>query len=303
MPRPAPPVVLTIAGFDPSSGAGATADLKTIAAHGCYGVACLTALTVQSTQGVRSVEPVSPKLVAATLWELASDFNFEAVKVGMLATAPLVDAVALFLKRVRPPVVVLDPVLKSSSGAELLDQQGRLRLSKRLLRLATVITPNLAEAATLSGMQVETLPQMKSAAERLHRLGARNVVITGGHLDQPVDLLSMAAAKRCEQVEFAGARVGSTSTHGTGCAFSSAVACNLAWGKSLRDAVRLAKEYVTQAIRNACTVGGGPLGGGAGALNHFYAVEEQLRGRRSTSQPLSEPLRAVKKKTSASKRR
>jgi len=289
--------VLTIAGFDPSSGAGATADLKTVAAHGCYGVSCLTALTVQSTSGVHRMEPVSPKLVAATLWELAYDFNFDAVKIGMLATAPLVDAVVRFLERVRPPIVVLDPVLKSSSGADLLDQEGTVHLAKRLLRLATVITPNLAEAAALSGLQVESLTEMKSAAERLHRLGARNVVITGGHLNRPADLLSMTSAKGREQVEFAGERVGSTSIHGTGCAFSSALACNLAWGKSLRDAVRLAKEYVTQAIRNARTLGG------AGALNHFHSVEAQLRGQRSTSQPLSEPARASKRKKSASKRR
>ena len=303
MPRPAAPVVLTIAGFDPSSGAGATADLKTIAAHGCYGVACLTALTVQSTSGVHRTEPVSAKLVAETLWELASDFNFDAVKIGMLATAPIVDAVALFLRRVMPPNVVLDPVLRSSSGAELLDREGRLRFTKRLLRLATVITPNLTEAAFLSAVHVESLAEMKSAAQRLHRQGARNVVITGGHLNRPVDLLSMAAAKGCEQVEFAGKRVRSAATHGTGCAFSSALACNLALGKSLYDAVRLAKEYVTQAIRNACTLGGGPMGEGAGALNHFHAVEEQLRSRRATSQSLREPLSARKGKKSAPRRR
>ncbi|MGH9510425.1 MAG: bifunctional hydroxymethylpyrimidine kinase/phosphomethylpyrimidine kinase [Terriglobales bacterium] len=303
MPRRAPPVVLTIAGFDPSSGAGATADLKTIAAHRCYGVACLTALTVQTSRGVQSVEPVPDRLVSATLWDLAYDFNFDAVKIGMLATAPIVDAVALFLRRVMPPNVVLDPVLQSSSGTELLDQEGRVRLSKRLLRLATVITPNLAEAAFLSGLPVGSLAEMKSAAERLHRLGARNVVITGGHLKRPVDLLSMAAAKGCEQVEFAGERVRSAATHGTGCAFSSALACNLAWGEPLHDAVRLAKEYVTQAIRNACTVGGGPLGEGSSALNHLYAVEEQLRGRRSTSQPLRRPPSASKTKKSAPRRR
>ncbi|MGH9509814.1 MAG: hydroxymethylpyrimidine/phosphomethylpyrimidine kinase, partial [Terriglobales bacterium] len=135
-------MVLTIAGFDPSSGAGATADLKTIAAHGCYGVACLTALTVQTTQGVHAVEPLSAKLALRTLWELAYDFNFDAVKIGMLANAPMVDAVALFLRRVMPPHVVLDPVLESSSGAELLDPEGRRRLSKRLLQLSTMITPN-----------------------------------------------------------------------------------------------------------------------------------------------------------------
>ncbi len=276
-PRPTP-IVLTIAGFDPSSGAGATADLKTIAAHRCYGVACLTALTVQSTQGVRAVEPVSAKLALQTLWELASDFNFAAVKIGMLATAPMVDAVALFLDRVRPPNVVLDPVLKSSSGAELLDKEGILHLTKRLLPRAIVITPNLAEAATLTGSPVESVPEMKAAAARLHRMRARNVVITGGHLERPVDLLSMATASGIVQVEFPAGRVLSTSTHGTGCAFSSAIASNLAGGKSLRDAVRLAKEYVTDAIRNAY-----PVGEGAGPVNHLYGLVTQLRPQRTTS--------------------
>ncbi len=300
--RRTPPVVLTIAGFDPSCGAGATADLKTIAAHGCYGVACLTALTVQTAEGVRSVEPVSPRMVSRTLWELAGDLNFDAVKVGMLANAAVVDEVVNFLRRVTEPYVILDPVLKSSSGADLLDAEGRLRLSKKLLRLATVITPNLDEAAALSGMLVASLAEMKAAAQRLHRMGARNVVITGGHLKRPVDLLSMAGARRPEQVEFAGERVRSTATHGTGCAFSSALACNLAWGESLPDAVRLAKEYVKQALRHAFAVGGGPFGGGA-ALNHFYWIEEQLRGRQSTSQLLRGPRSASKRKTTVSKRR
>ncbi|MGH6628455.1 MAG: bifunctional hydroxymethylpyrimidine kinase/phosphomethylpyrimidine kinase, partial [Burkholderiales bacterium] len=278
--RPTRPVVLTIAGFDPSSGAGATADLKTIAAHGCYGVSCLTALTVQSTAGVSRVEPISAEVVSETLWELAYDFNFEAAKIGMLATRPVVDAVARFLGRVKPPWVVLDPVLESSSGAALLDAEGRVRLSKRLLRMATVITPNLAEAAALTGLRVESVAEMKSAASRLHRMGARNVVITGGHGKRPVDVLSMVRTSGIEQVEFAGDRVLSTSTHGTGCAFSSAVACNLALGRSLREAVGLAKEYVTEAIRNAY-----PVGQGVGPVNHFYDRDEHPPKRRTASHP------------------
>ena len=146
-----PPVVLTIAGFDPSSGAGITADIKTIAAHSCYGVACISALTVQSTSGVRRMEPVAAALVVETLDELAADMEIGVVKIGMLGTAKIVKAVVDFLERQRVPHVVLDPVLKSSSGTELLDAAGEKLMRERLLALATVTTPNLDEAARLVG--------------------------------------------------------------------------------------------------------------------------------------------------------
>ncbi len=289
MPR-RPPVVLTIAGFDPSSGAGATADLKTIAAHGCYGMACLTALTVQSRRGVHTVQAVPPRLVEATLRELAHDVRFDGVKIGMLATSPVVGAVARFLKRVKPPNVVLDPVLRASSGAELLDGEGRLMLAKRLLPLATVVTPNLEEASVLSGSRVKSLAEMKRAAARLHRLGARNVVITGGHLKRPVDLLSMTTRLGPIQVEFAGRRVRTSANHGTGCAFSSALACNLALGRSLPDAVRRAKQYVTGAMANPCALAG------VRALNHFYAVERQLRVRRKAGRTRGKRRSAIRRR-------
>src|SRR6202051_2640748 len=153
----APPVVLTIAGFDPSSGAGITADIKTIAAHECYGVCCITALTVQSTQGVRRVEGVDPKIIVETLGELISDLAVDAVHIGMLGNAQVVEAVASFLGqafpgRARLPHVVLDPILKSSSGADLLDAAGTRLLIEKLLPLAELITPNLDEAAALAGL-------------------------------------------------------------------------------------------------------------------------------------------------------
>ena len=147
---PAPPVVLSIAGFDPSSGAGVTADIKTIAAHGCYGVACISALTVQSTSGVRRVEPVAPELLAATLEELASDMEIAAVRIGMLGSAKVVWAVAEFLGKHKLPNVVLDPILKSSSGAELLESAGVQLLTEKLIPLATVMTPNIEEASILT---------------------------------------------------------------------------------------------------------------------------------------------------------
>ena len=167
-----PPIVLTIAGFDPSSGAGITADVKTIAAHECYGVSCITALTVQSTQGVRRVEPVNPEIVSETLQELISDLEVAAVHIGMLGTAEVVGVVADFLGRVKLPHVVLDPILKSSSGADLLNRAGLQLLIERLIPLAEMITPNLDEASVLTRLPVKNLDQMRVAAAKLHSLGA-----------------------------------------------------------------------------------------------------------------------------------
>jgi hydroxymethylpyrimidine/phosphomethylpyrimidine kinase len=294
-----PPVVLTIAGFDPSSGAGITADIKTIAAHECYGIACITALTVQSTQGVRRVEGVDPKLIAETLQELASDLAIEAVHIGMLGNAQVVEVVADFLDRAHLPHVVLDPILRSTSGAELLDAAGtRLGLQlmiERLLPLAELVTPNLDEARALTGMAVTNLDQMLAAAARLHSLGAANVVVTGGHLDRgekdrgekdrgeldrgekgksekAIDLLSFTTARGTETEIFKSDRQRSNSTHGTGCAFSTALACHLAHGRGLPEAVLLSKAYVSAAIANAH-----PLGHGVGPVHHLYRMNQQRR--------------------------
>lgn len=272
-----PPVVLTIAGFDPSSGAGITADIKTIAAHECYGVSCITALTVQSTQGVRRVEAVDPKIIADTLQELVSDLAVEAVHIGMLGNAQVVAVVADFLGqtfpgRARLPHVVLDPILKSSSGADLLDAAGTRLLIERLLPLAELITPNLDEASVLTGMAVTNLDQMREAAARLHALGAVNVVVTGGHLEKATDLLSFTTGRGTQAEIFKADRQRSNSTHGTGCAFATALACHLAQGRGLPEAVLLSKVYVSAAIANAY-----PLGRGAGPLHHLYRMSQQRR--------------------------
>ena len=276
----APPVVLTISGFDPSSGAGTLADIKTLAAHGCYGVGCVTALTVQSTAGVKRVEPVSAKLVSETLEELAADLPIAAARIGMLGSAAVVEAVSDFLRGGRVPYVVLDPVLRSTSGADLIDAKGAERIPKLLFSCVTVITPNIDEAAQLTGLAVTNVAEMKAAARKLHEMGARNVVITGGHLERPIDLLSTLGAEGCEQSEFASERLRSTATHGTGCAFSTAVAANLALGKQLGDAVMLAKAYVTKAIARAY-----PLGHGAGPIHHLFRMEEQPRPAQDAIEP------------------
>ena len=277
-----PPVVLTIAGFDPSSGAGVTADIKTIAAHGCYGVSCITAMTVQSTSGVKRVEAVDPALVTDTLQELVADLEIAAVHIGMLGTGKVARAVADFLKpigsgKTQLPNIVLDPILKSSSGADLLDAAGTRILIDRLVPLADVVTPNVDEAAVITGMKrVEELDEMRAAAAKLHELGASAVVVTGGHLEKATDLLSFTTKRGIEQEVFKAERQRSKSTHGTGCAFATAMACHLALDRGLAEATLLAKTYVTAAISN-----GQPLGKGIGPVHHLYRMTQQRRAASS----------------------
>jgi len=278
----APPVVLTIAGFDPSSGAGVSADIKTIAAHGCYGVACITALTVQSTAGVRRVEPVEADLVAETLEELASDVELAAVHIGMLGSGEVARAVLEFVSNHKLSNVVLDPILRSSSGADLVDAPGARLLQEKLLPMATVVTPNVDEAAALTGLEVTDLDQMRLAARRLHEMGASAVVVTGGHLEKAIDLLSFTDKAGVEQEVFKSARLRSSSTHGTGCAFATSVACHLAMGRGLPEAVLLAKAYVAAAISNAH-----PLGRGTGPVHHLYRMNEQRRTVAADPEPVS----------------
>jgi hydroxymethylpyrimidine/phosphomethylpyrimidine kinase len=271
----APFVALTVAGFDPSSGAGITADLKTFSAHGVYGVACISALTVQSTQGVRSVEAVRPEVVRDTLDCLADDTRLAGVKIGMLGTAGVVAEVASFLKQ--PGVltcgrdrVVLDPVLRSTSGASLLDTAGVQLLVDELLISVGWITPNLAELAVLTGSGPIVQNEIPAAARGLKELAVRrgnrelNVLVTGGHLDKPDDFLLLANG---EDLWLPGERVETTSTHGTGCAFSSALLCGLIAGKPPVDAAKSAKAFVAGALRSAQ-----PVGRGRGPLNHFFRL-------------------------------
>jgi hydroxymethylpyrimidine/phosphomethylpyrimidine kinase len=277
-----PRVVLTIAGFDPSSGAGLTADIKTIAAHGCYGIGCITALTVQSTSGVKRVEAVDPAVVTDTLVELAADIDIAAVHIGMLGSAKVVKAVADFLspksgekagpEGPRLPNIVLDPILKSSSGADLLDSAGTKLLIERLIPIVDVLTPNVDEAVALTGSPVKHLDDMRAAAAKLHEMGAPAVVITGGHLDKAIDFLSFKTSRGIEQEIFKAEKQKSTSTHGTGCAFATAMACHLALDRGLAEAALLAKTYVSAAI-----AGGHPLGKGTGPVHHLYRMNQTRR--------------------------
>jgi hydroxymethylpyrimidine/phosphomethylpyrimidine kinase len=286
-----PPIVLTIAGFDPSSGAGITADIKTAAAHGCYAVACITAMTVQSTAGVRRVEAVDASLVSETLAELASDMDIAAIHIGMLGSGKVAEAVAEFLEaglevrkvggtqKANLPSIVLDPVLRSSSGTALLDASGVKLLIEKLIPLADFLTPNVDEAAALTGLKVRDLGEMKLAAARLHEMGSNCVVVTGGHLEKAVDLLSYKGKSGLEQEVFTAERQRSNSTHGTGCAFATSIACHLALGRGLAEATLLAKTYVTAAISH-----GQIVGRGTGPVHHLYRMNQTRRAAGSGSE-------------------
>jgi hydroxymethylpyrimidine/phosphomethylpyrimidine kinase len=245
-------------------------------------------MTVQSTTGVKRVEMVEPGLITETLEELAADMEIAAVHIGMLGSGKVVKAVADFLSRpsasaprnrpanqtsiARLPNIVLDPILKSSSGVDLLDATGARLLVERLIPLADMVTPNVDEAASITGIQVRDVEEMKAAAARLHGMGASAMVITGGHLDRAIDLLSFTTRRGIEQEIFKAERQRSNSTHGTGCAFSTAMACHLALGRGLAEAALLAKTYVTAAISY-----GHPLGRGTGPVNHLYRMSQQRR--------------------------
>ena len=262
------PVILTIAGFDPSAGAGITADLKTFAAHGCYGVAAITAITVQNTQGVDDVHAVETYVLKECLGALLADTSVKAVKVGMLATRANAEAIHEVLEANASLPSVLDPLVRSTSGFDLIDRVGLEFVRDHLLRRATVITPNLHEAAALTGMNVQSLEGMKAAAQKLLELGARAVVVTGGHLERPIDVFADGS---CLQT-FAGDRVKPENIHGAGCTFSSAIAAHLGHGRQLAEAIVLAKAYVTEAIKKAY-----PVGSGRVPLNHFYRTQEASR--------------------------
>jgi hydroxymethylpyrimidine/phosphomethylpyrimidine kinase len=265
-----PPVILSIAGYDPSSGAGITADVKTAAAHGCYAATCITAITVQTTQGVFRVQPLAAELVSQTLAALADDLDIQAVRLGMLGSGEVAAAVADFLEAAHLPNLVLDPVIRSSSGATLLDATGLEILRRRLIPLCDVLTPNVSEAAMLVGATPvaercsweSALPELRRVASGLHDLGAEAVVITGGHLDPANDYLSFQNGEEVEVIP--GERLESRTTRGTGCAYAAAIACRLALGDDLPRAAKAGKEYVRRGIQS-----GFLIGRGTPPINHF----------------------------------
>jgi hydroxymethylpyrimidine/phosphomethylpyrimidine kinase len=265
-----PPIVLSIAGYDPSAGAGVLADLKTFAALGVYGMASITALTIQSTLGVRKVIGLDSGTVTETLECLAEDVRFDAIKVGMLGSGPVAAAVMVWLEGQKGVPVVLDPVIKSSYGKELLDLEGIEILRRTGLGRADWITPNLAELAVLTeGSAAKNREETERLAGTLYQMAAKQgnpslkVVVTGGHAESPDDLLFLGGRGQW----FAGEWVETSATHGTGCTLSSALAAQIALGDGTFDAMQRAKDYVTGALRNAC-----PIGKGTGPLNHSWKI-------------------------------
>ena len=248
-------IAMTIAGSDPSAGAGIQADLKTFAAFGVYGISAVTAITSQSTTRVSNCAVVDTEHVRSQIEQLFEDCAVSAVKTGMLANADIVGVVADALSRARQSNVVVDPVIAASSGRTLLTPDGVSVLKTRLLPLATVVTPNVAEAAELSGTAVRSRDTAREAAHRIASLGPRGVLITGGHMEGPeaVDLLLYEG----RFTEFAAPRTAGADVHGTGCTLASAIAAGLALGDDVPTAVRQAKQYVTAAIEHAIAVGRG----------------------------------------------
>jgi hydroxymethylpyrimidine/phosphomethylpyrimidine kinase len=275
-------IALTIAGSDSGAGAGIQADLKTFAAHGVYGVTAITAVTAQNTTGVLRAEPMQADLVTAQLEAVMSDFGAHAAKTGMLANAAIVEAVAAAAQDLELPYLVVDPVMVSSSGDPLLDDEGVMALKKELLRRAHAVTPNIPEAEVLSGVSIRTEQDLREAARRLFSLGPVHVVITGGHTPQASDRTSAEMSDRITNLvydgdvftEYVAERVAGRHTHGTGCAFAAAIAAHLALGRSLHEAVPLAQAYVAGAIRHAPR-----LGAGSGPINHFWRLDIDKAGR------------------------
>jgi hydroxymethylpyrimidine/phosphomethylpyrimidine kinase len=262
-------VALTIAGSDPSGGAGLQADLKTFASLGVYGLSVTTAITVQSTVGVVEAGALSADLVTSQIEAVASDIDAHAVKTGMLGKAAIVEAVAAAVKELELPFLVVDPVLASSRGDRLLDDDGVRMLCAELLPLAHVVTPNVPEAEALSGTRIERDEDLKEAARRIHDLGAAAVLITGGHRapftgHRPPEVIDVLFDGH-HFLEFHTARVETPGAHGTGCAFSAALAAYLAMGRPLADAAERAQRYVAGAIRNSLIMGHGQV-----LLNHFW---------------------------------
>lgn len=257
-------VALTIAGSDPSGGAGLQADLKTFHQFGIYGQAVVTLITVQNTRSVSRIEIMSPDLVEAQIAAVISDIRPQAAKTGALGNVPVVEAVAAMARDLPFPLVV-DPVMISKHGSRLISADAEESLKKQLLPYCFLITPNVPEAEALSGLRIRSADDMEEAAKRIAGLGARSVLIKGGHLEgSPVDVLYTGAHMH----RYPGVRIATRHTHGTGCTYSAAITAGLAQSLSLEDAVRRAKRFIQAAIESAPG-----LGGGSGPVNHFATVD------------------------------
>jgi hydroxymethylpyrimidine/phosphomethylpyrimidine kinase len=257
------PIALTIAGSDPGGGAGLQADLKTFAALGAYGYSVITEVIAQNSFRVADVENVSPEMVEAQLDTLALECVPRAIKTGALANAAIVKAVARAIERLKLPAPVVDPVIVSSSGALLIGPKGERAIRKRLIPIARIVTPNIAEAEVLARIRIDSDAAIREAAIKIVKLGARAVVIKGGHRKDNASATDLFYDGR-RFIELKSPRIAGGGAHGTGCAFSAAIAAHLARGASLEAAVRGAKRYVTAALKHSFK-----LGKGRALLDHF----------------------------------
>lgn len=255
---------LTIAGSDCSGGAGIQADLKTFSAHGVFGMSVIVSVVAENTSRVISTEDISPKVIREQLQAVFEDMPVDAVKVGMLSSTQCMQAVADGLEEYNPTYVVIDPVMIAKGGHALMQPDALDMLKKRILPLAYVLTPNIPEAEAITGFKIQTEEDIKKAAVTIHKMGAKNVLIKGGHLQgDACDILFDGI----NFLTYTTKRIPTKNTHGTGCTLSSAIAANLANGCSLQEAVKKSKAYVTTAIEHAL-----PLGKGHGPTHHFYEL-------------------------------
>ena len=256
---------LTIAGSDSSGGAGIQADLKTMLANHVYGMSAITALTAQNTTGVTDIMEVTPEFLAEQLDSIFTDIRPDAVKTGMVSSSQLIEIIADKLREYEAVNIVVDPVMVATSGAKLICDDAMETLKKKLLTLATVITPNIPEGEVLAGMKITTKEDMVTAAEKISKTYGCSVLLKGGHSLNDANDLLVEPGK--EPVWFKGRRIANTNTHGTGCTLSSAIASNLAKGKSLEEAVKGAKNYISGAL-----AAGLDLGKGSGPMDHGFDI-------------------------------
>lgn len=256
---------LTIAGSDSCGGAGIQADLKSFSANGVYGMSVITAVTAQNTMGVFGIQDIDPEMIESQIDVIFEDIRVDVIKIGMVSKIESIKSIAKALRKVKNlPKIVLDPVMISKSGFNLLSRDAKDTLIKELFPLATLITPNLPEAEEILGIKVSDLEEMKGAALKLKELGPQNVLVKGGHLEQEAtDLLYTGE----DFIFLPQERINTIHTHGTGCTLSSAIAANLAKNMAMEDAVKEAKRYITVAIEH-----GFELGKGVGPTNHFYEI-------------------------------
>jgi len=262
--------VLTIAGSDSSGGAGIQADLKSFSANGVYGMSVITAITAQNTMGVFAVSDLEPEIIKSQIDAVFTDIVVDAVKIGMVSKISTIDVISEKLELYKPKNIVLDPVMISKSGYSLLKPESKSALIKKLIPLASLITPNVPEAEEILKevnsdiKEIETVEDMEKAAKEIYKLGCKSVLLKGGHmLGDAVDVFYDGK----EMLHFTTSRINTKNTHGTGCTLSSAIAANLALGYDMKDAIKKSKDYITTAIKHSLDIGHG-----VGPTNHFYEL-------------------------------